>query len=354
MAGFFFSPFETTMAAQTVHLLLLLLCPLILNTAAAGREITKCDILPGVELGIQERYDHAVIYFDSLRNLFPDNPAPHFFLATIWQTKMMDFETEKWRVLFLAEIDSTIKLSEKQLRQDPDDPESRFYLGSALSYKSFQLSREKKYLNALNLAIKGIHYIKQVIEQDSSFYDAYLGIGSYLYWRSYMTRKFSWLPFFSDQRAKGIKLISLSFEKGELSRWAALSNLAWIYIQEGRFKEAIESARLGLDQFPNARSFLWPLADAYYHNGEWHAALANYKTLLELVTNAEFNNHYNEIVLHLKIAQCFFALSMWPETRFHAGKVLSIVADAEVQSRLKPKQKEARRMLKRFDSISID
>ena len=313
--------------------------------ALCTTDIMNSEIIAGIELGVEERYDEAIGYFTTMQQHNPTHPAPHFFLATIWQTRMMDFESNQWRETFFAEIDSTIKLSENRLKQNPESLWDRFYLGSALSYKSFQISREKKYLSALNLAMKGIKQINKIIESDSSFFDAYIGVGSYLHWRSYMTRNFSWLPFFPDQRPKGIKLITRSFEKGRLSKWAAISNLAWIYIQEEQFELAIESAKLGLEKFPEARTFLWPLGDAQFKNGDFEAALTTYFVLLESVTREKINNRYNETVLHLKIAECFFALKDAQPARNHAEKVLTISPDIEVEKRLKSKKKKAQEII---------
>jgi len=314
-------------------------------------EITDAELLAGVNLGIQERYDDAIRYFSALQQKNPQDAAPRFFLATIWQTRMMDFESSQWREKFMSEIEATVELSASRLKENPKSIRARFYLGSALSYKSFQISREKKYLRGIRLALKGISEINQVIKEDSSFYDAYIGIGSYLYWRSYLTRNFSWLPFFSDQREKGIKLIKTSCDKGRLSKWAALSNLAWIYIQERRFKEAIQCATTGLERFPNTRAFLWPLGDAEYQNGDFDAALKTYKTLLRSVTAEGFNNHYNEIVLNVKIAQCYFELEKWQKARSFAQQVLIIKADKKIKKRLKAKKEKARDMLREIDYI---
>jgi len=317
-------------------------------------EITETELLPGINLGVEERYEEAVSYFSSMQQNQPQNPAPRFFLATIWQSRMMDFESSQWRDRFMMEIDATVKLSAARLQQNPESIRDRFYLGSALSYKSFQISREKKYLRGIRLAKKGINEINRVIKEDSSFYDAYIGIGSYLYWRSYLTRNFTWLPFFSDQRERGIKLIRASYEKGELSKWAALSNLAWIYIQEKRFEEAIHCAQTGLDRFPNTRAFLWPLGDAQFQNVDLDAALKTYGMLLQSVTAENFNNHYNEIVLNLKIAQCYFGLDQWHNARRFAQRVLTIATDEETAKRLKAKKEKAKRMINEIDHILHD
>jgi tetratricopeptide (TPR) repeat protein len=319
---------------------------------ATGAEPTQPQWLTGIELGIAEHYDQAVSFFVQLSAQDSTDPAPRFFLATIWQTRMMDFETKTWENSFMAEIETTLRLSQARLRREPNNIEMQYYYASALAYKSFQISRQGQYLSGLRLGLTAMNELNEIVAKDSTYYDAYLGIGSYLYWRSYLTRKFAWLPFFSDQREKGIALVQTSFEQGTISKWAALSNLAWIYMKEERFEEAIECAQAGLSNFPNSRFFLWPLGDAQFYQNDFAGALETYQLLLESVTLEEFNNRYNETVLHLKIATCFFELNHLQKAKIHAQTVLHIEPHDEVLKRLKEKKRDAKDLLKRIDELS--
>ena len=315
----------------------------------AWNQITNDDIINGVELGISENYDDALRQFSKLAESNPDDPGPHFFLATIWQSKMMDFETQIWQQEFERAIDQTLSLAKARLNQNQYSLNDRFFHASALAYKSFQISRTGHYLKGLQLALKAVDGLDAVVAHDSSYFDAYLGIGSYLYWRSYLTRHFTWLPFFKDQRQRGIDFIKKAYAFGSISRWAALSNLAWIYIQEKQFEDAIECAQSGLEAFPNSRFFLWPLGDAQFHNSDFNKARKTYQVLLKSVVQEEFNNHYNEIVLHLKIAKCWFELGDMEASFLHAKKVLEIEPHQEVAKRLSDKRKDARALIAKIN-----
>ncbi|MBN1559265.1 tetratricopeptide repeat protein [candidate division KSB1 bacterium] len=302
-------------------------------------------VAQGMEWSIREQYDQAVALFTQYAMNDPRDPAPHFFLATVWQSKMMDFETKEWRHLFMREIDKTMELCDSLLIHQPHDNAIRFYYASALAYKSFQISREGKIIKGFSLALRAVDILQKIIDQDSTFYDAYLGTGSYLYWRSYLTRHFAWLPFFHDQRATGIAQIERACRNGALSRWAALSNLAWIYIQEKNYDKAVQCAQRGLESFPMSRFFLWPLGDAQFHQQNFQAALSTYSTLLQSVTLERHNNGYNETVLNLKIAACHFQLRNLAMATHHAQRVLTIEADEQVRKRLAEKYAEAARLL---------
>jgi len=297
----------------------------------------------GIELTILEDYDKALKLFQQLEHDYPEHPGPSFYCATVWQSKMMDFETRQWEESFYHSINHAIEKAQSRLE---DDLHSRFYFGAAMSYKSFVLGRNGHYLKSMWIAARAIDHLQQVVEVDSTFYAAYLGLGSYKYWRSYLTRHVRWLPFFSDKRKQGIKMLETVARHGYFSRWSAMSNLAWIYIKEEKYDKAIHWANKGLSHFPDSRFFLWPLGDAQFLAEDYTKAQSTYEQLLDSVTSESFNNHYNEIVLHLKLAQCSMNLGRIKAAREHCELVLQIESDVKLRDRLEAKKDKARQLLR--------
>ncbi len=312
------------------------------------------EIQPGIESSIQEHYDSAVVFFNNIIKKYPEDPVGYFFLAAVWQSRMMDFETSRWSREFYDNINQTITLSKEQITINSGNKYAHFFLGAAYSYKSFQLARDKKYLSAIRIAMKSINELNKTIQLDSSFSDPYLGIGSYLYWRSNITKKFSWLPFFSDQRKEGIELLLYVTKCGEFTHWAALSNLAWIYIEEKKYALAIDIANQGLAHFPNSRFYLWPLGDAQFKKKHYDSAIQTYTTLLQSVTSEKLNNHYNEIVLYLKLGKCYYQLQDYDKAFYACQQVLNIEPDEEVKDRIKEKKQEALKLLAKINNHEKD
>jgi tetratricopeptide (TPR) repeat protein len=220
------------------------------------------DIRFGIDLTIHEHYDDAIDHFTRMKNDFPEHPVGYFFLAAVWQSRMLDFETFRWEQIYRQHLEEAIRIAEDRLRQNPDDIDSRFFLGAALSYKSYHAARRKQYLIAIQTALRSIKHLSRVTEADPLFCDAYLGIGSYNYWRSRLTESFSWLPFFPNLKSEGIEMLEKAGECGIYTKWVSLSNLAWIYIEEQAYERAIEISESALVHFPDSRFFLWPLGDA--------------------------------------------------------------------------------------------
>ncbi|MBN2357034.1 hypothetical protein JXO59_13035 [candidate division KSB1 bacterium] len=298
----------------------------------------------GIALGINQQFEQALTLFSSIESRYPDHPAGPFFKAAIYQSMMLDYESMRWRALFYKDIEKSIVLA-KALLTDNADPYAQFYLGAAYVFKSSQLAREKKYFSSLRSANKAMGFLKSQIQQDSSFCDPYLGIGSYDYWRSKFTLLLSWLPFFPDRRAEGIAAVLKAAECSIFSKWAAYSNLCWIFIKEEEYDAAIQYAQWGLHQFPQSRFFLWPLAEARFKKGAHQGAIESYLQLLHSIQREKINNHYNEIVIHWKLAQSYEALGNAVEARRHCLLLLQLQPEEEVKDRIKDKRKAAQKIL---------
>lgn len=80
------------------------------------------------------------------------------------------------------------------------------------------------------------------MELDSTFYDAWMGLGAYHYYRTQKAKDFLWLPFVSDQREQGIAEIKKAIANGFLATYNARESLMRIYFEEGRYEDAASLA----------------------------------------------------------------------------------------------------------------
>jgi tetratricopeptide (TPR) repeat protein len=308
----------------------------------------KAEILKGINFSIAQDYDRALATFAGMQAQYPQHPAGAFFAAAVWQTRMMDFETKQWEKNFYSEIDRAINLAKEKLNKSPQDSEMHFYYGAALGYKSFQLARDAKYMLSFQIGLNSIKELQKSLDCDSTFLDPYLGLGSYIYWRSNLTKKIARLPIFADKRSDGIDMITKVAADSSYSKWAAVANLAWILIEEHNYAAAQKYAQMGLQQFPDCRFFLWPLAEAQLKNKEYANALENLSKILASLQKESTNNHYNEILLHLKLAQCFQGLGNYDQAEKECQLVMSIKPDGEVKSRANNKKQEAKKIIKQL------
>ncbi len=103
--------------------------------------------------------------------------------------------------------------------------EIKFYKGQVHSYISRSYIFQQDYWEAYFAARKGRNYLEEVVEEDPSFYDAYLEPGILEYftatrvdgWRGTL----AWFVGMSGDREKGLKNIAMAAEKGDLHKTEA-------------------------------------------------------------------------------------------------------------------------------------
>lgn len=299
----------------------------------------------GIDATILQRYSLAYSIFDSLIALNPNDPRGYFYRAAAIHSKMMDLEDYREDADFVKFIRKTIRLSDAILRDHPLDGWAYFYDGSGYSYFSLYLIHEKKYFKGLRLAQKGVGLLNKAVSKDSTVYDAYLGIGTYEYWRSRKTKLLKWLPIFPDRTEDGIRKIILSFEKSRYARAVSLNELIWVEIDRKNWKAAIDYARQGLAQYPGSRFFLWPLAEAYFRGGFHRQAANAFASLLKTYENEILPNHYNEAICTYKVAISAFFDHDYVRSYTYCQKFFSLKNPSQYQERLKKKAKELHKLM---------
>ncbi|HEX9971651.1 MAG TPA: hypothetical protein VGD14_06235 [bacterium] len=314
---------------------------------------TDSLIQQGIEYSIVHDYDKAEAIFQQIIKDNPEHPVGYFFMAATIQSKMMDFETENWEQDFFQYIEMAIDLAkEQQLSQSEVDPFLMFYRGSALCYLAFYESRKGQYLDAVRHGLAGISILKKVVTKDPEFYDAYFGIGSYKYWRSQVTRYLNWLPILADEREGGIHLVQQAVEKGQFTRFAAMNELIWILMDRNRPEDAYYWAMQGITKFPQSRFFLWGMAKSAHALGKYSETINYYQQLLFSITSKSLNNHYNEFICRVHLAQSFEKLERYDEANEQINILESLTLSPDIESKLKKQRKQLAHLKKSLSLIA--
>jgi len=196
--------------------------------------------------------------------------------------------------------------------------------------------------------MRSVSILEEVVEKDSSFYDAYIGIGTYYYWSGRKTAFIRWLPFVSDNRDLGIKMLCRGAEYSEYNRFAAMSALVSIYLDAENYDHAAYWSRRGLKSYPGNRIFLWGLATAFDRQKHYPEAITAYTNLLENIMHAGAPHPYGEIVCRLNLAKAMIALSDRTTSRDHLMKILSyekMSFPSDIEPRAQEKFEETRLLL---------
>jgi len=305
-------------------------------------------VVTGIDFILKQEYNRADSLFRVVTNRYPDHPAGYLYRAAVMQAYNIDFDVpikqEKFDSLLLMGKNAAEKISL---------PWSEYFLGTADGYDSYERVERGDWFGGVRKGMSSASKFEEIIEKDSSFYDAYVGVGTYYYWRSRKTEFLQWLPFVKDDRELGIRMLIIGAEQSEYNRFAAISALVSIYLDSKNYRQAEEWSRRGLNFYPENRVFLWGLATALDRQNHAGEAVSAYSSLLDNIVRAHAPHPYNEIVCRLNLVKTKVTLNDTTTVFYHLEKLLSYETSSfpiNFQSRAKAKFEEARTLLLKLEN----
>ncbi len=300
----------------------------------------------GVDLIIKQEYSKADSLFTQICREYPDHPAGYLYRVAVLQARSIDFSVPVERTIF----DSLLELG-RSAAEKLQSPWKEYYLGTADGYDAYERADRGAWLAAVRYGSSSASKLEEVIGQDSSFYDAYVGVGTYYYWRSKKTEFLHWIPFVHDSRAEGIRLLEIAAERAEENRYAAISALISIELDAENYNQVEYWSKAALRQYPNTRVFLWGLATAYDRSKRYHEAIPAYRTLLENLIVTHEPHPYDEIVCRLNLSKSQLAAADTAGVREQLTRILSyesVQFPEPLQKRAEAKFQDARQILNSF------
>jgi tetratricopeptide (TPR) repeat protein len=133
--------------------------------------------------------------------------------------------------------------------------EIKFYLGSAYGYLSRALAMRQEYWDGYWAGRESRNYLKDVLDEDPSYVDAYLGLGVIEYFTGLRYTGFYnflvWFIGMSGDREKGLEYFTIVAEKGELFKNEANLILGTLYGgNENNQVRALEFVTKSMKKFP--------------------------------------------------------------------------------------------------------
>lgn len=303
--------------------------------------------MQGIELIMQQKYNRALDHFRLFTVQYPNTPEGYLFQAAVLQTRAIDYRAFQDREQFDSLLALARAAAEAMIERDSNSPWGYYYLGTSLGMESYDRIQRGEYIRGYLKGRSAVSSLEKVLELDSTFYDAYSVLGTYYYWKSRKTEFLDWLPFISDDRGTGIEYLHRAIEHGRYQRFAALSNLLWIYIDANDWQKAEALARTALQRYPEHRIFLQGLAGALNNQGKYVEALAVYERQLNAILSDHVSNPYNELGCRVNIMFVKVALKDTTRFREHLNAVFAMPRQAfppYLREKVEEKFQQARRL----------
>jgi len=277
----------------------------------------------GIKSVVNQDYRSAQIIFNKLDKEYPSLPIGKIYLAANKIAEDYDYKEDFDEYYIRKNLELAINQSEELLDQNETNIWNKYFYSLAEGYISYFEAINGSWFSALTTGINSITEFEEILKVDKNFYEAYIAIGTFEYWKSRKLEFVNWLPFSNDTKNIGIELLVTAIDSSSYNSYLAVNSLIWIYIDQKNFSEAIEIAKKALIQFPDSRTFKWGLARAYEET-EPLQSIKLYKEILSSYPVLKNGNYNNEITLKHIIAQQYAKLDDKQNAIKYCDEILSM------------------------------
>lgn len=300
-------------------------------------------VVQGIDMIWRQHYAQADSLFQIVTKHHPEHPSGYIYRATVLQAKSIDEDILIDEGIF----DSLLEIARAKSAL-LESPWREYYQGTADGCDAYERVERGDWFGGVKKGIASASAYEDVLEKDSSFYDAYVGLGTYYYWSSRKTAFIRWLPFVEDNRELGKSMLMRGAQYSEYNRCAALSALISIYLDSEEYIQVEDCSRAGLKLYPDNRIFLWGLVTSLDRQKKYSDAVKIYSALLDNIVQAKLPHPYGEIVCRLNLAKSLLSLKDSTGGKNHLLKIMNYhesLFPKNIQARAEDKFKETKELL---------
>ncbi|MBT8392166.1 MAG: tetratricopeptide repeat protein [Ignavibacteria bacterium] len=272
---------------------------------------------------IKQDYFAAEVFINSLNDEFPHLPLGKIYLAANKIAEAYDYAKRFDEAQITEYLEDAKEQAEKLLEKDEENLWYRYFYALSEGYISYFDAINGSWLSAVSTGVNSISEFEKILAIDRNFYEAYIAIGTFEYWRSRKTEFMNWMPFVNDTKKIGIERLEIASDSSSYNSYLAVNSLIWIYIDQKNYDAAIQTAKDALLNFPASRSFKLGMARAY-EEIDSQTAIKLYEEILNSYPGWLNPNHINQITLKHLIAQQFLKLGKTEEALKICEEILII------------------------------
>jgi len=314
------------------------------SLALAGDSLVPVTLYDEVSRCILScRYAEAEKAAGDFMRRHPEEPAGPLFKAAVLQYECTDYEDFSREDEFMGLVESSMLLARRKLERE-DGLWPRYYLAAAAGLKGSWTVASGKLIRGVVEGASGARGMEKIVEADSTFYDAYLLLGSYRFWRNVALSRFSWLPFIDDGTEEYVAEVSLAIEKGLLT--GALSNTVLLeMLLEYDPSEAVVLGERLVTEYPGCRLFSWQLGEAYKKLGRYNQAVRVFTGIAGSMAADRRDDGSGELRCWWKLAVLAKDVGKTAECRYYCRKILELGRRETVRKSQKKRIEGARKMM---------
>ncbi len=222
---------------------IILLVSVLFVLSAEAETILRDSIVYDISVNVfDNNFETALAAAAEIKSREPDNPLGYFLTGAIYQIISEKFRNDSFEKKIDENLGQAIDLCDDKKDDDPGNPDWPFIAGASYGYRGLDRAFHGSWWGAFRDGLRCKSNLQDALKLDSTNFDAYLGLGSYYYYRTIKAKDLLWLPFISDNREKGMAQIKKAIDFGRLSPNIARQSFLRIYLIEGRYDELVSLA----------------------------------------------------------------------------------------------------------------
>jgi tetratricopeptide (TPR) repeat protein len=277
----------------------------------------------GIHHVVDQDYTFANKIFTRINKEYSYLPLGKIYLAANKIAEAYDYAEDFDETYILNNLESAKEQSEKLVELDEANIWNRYFYALAEGYISYYNAIEGSWFSSLSTGFNSVSEFEKILVDDKKFYEAYIAIGTFEYWKSRKMEFMDWLPIANDTKNIGIDRLIVAIDSSSYNSHLAVNSLIWIYIDQKKYEDAISIAQNALKEFPESRTFKWGMARAYEETNPLKA-IKLYKEILNSYPDIKAGNYKNEITLKHIIAQKYAGLGDKAEAIKYCNEILSM------------------------------
>jgi len=265
------------------------------------------QLLQGLDAAFKFDFERSEKIFNSIIEKYSDAPAGYHFKSIPYLWKYLDNKNDSDFVSFINLSDSTIKKANVFLESDSVDTFLYYVLGSSYSYRAMAFTRKESYLDAVLATKKSLSYLNNLVFVDSTYYDAYMGLGLFNFMIAQTPPTLKWamrMTGIEGEKDKGIEYLKLAADKGIFSKVEAQFYLSQILAEfYGEYKKAEELLNSLNKKYRKNLLFKYSLASFYLKLSR----LEKSENLLNSIISSKDTN-FNQLIRYsnLSVGDIYF------------------------------------------------
>ncbi|HSG99362.1 MAG TPA: hypothetical protein VLB27_04890 [candidate division Zixibacteria bacterium] len=297
-------------------------------------------VLSAIDASVNDRFAEAESLCIAIAGDYPSSPYGPLFVAGTIHAAMIDQESNARH----ADYNRWRRRAEHMAEALGESADAEFVRGVAAGYEAVYEARWGGWFAALKKGLSAKKHFDRALQRDSTFVDAYLGIGNYNFWKSVKTDFINWTPLVTDNRREGLAQLQQVVIAGTVAKAAARAALAAALVHEERYADAIAHADTLAQEYPDGKTSLWIRAHARFHLYEWDRAYALFAEIEQRIRAEGPGNYFNLIECAYYRAQCDYESGRWAEAMDICLNALAYPVPEEIKKRQSGKLDELRKM----------